>query len=112
MTSRRKDRVFASTLSRLAWTVPRYPGNLAITSDGKHVPFRFLARQGGTGKLEFTFGPLCGSPGPLAANGLPCPVLGPGGSRSPAGIPVRLVSITVQVYGQGRELPPQPSDDR
>ena len=90
-----------STPGGLAWTLLRYPGNLALTSDGKHVPFRFVARQGGTGKLEVTFGPLCGSPGPLTANGLPCPVLGPGDSQSPAGIPVRLVSITVQVYGQG-----------
>lgn len=91
--------------SSVAWSILSYPKDVLLASgDLEHgPPFRFVARHAGVGKLRFSFGPACGGPGPLPGNGTNCALAGSGAGQGPAvdGVAVRLVTITVRVYGQG-----------
>jgi hypothetical protein len=87
----------------MAWSIVSYPqGELSLGTDPKQgPPFRFVARHAGVGKLRLSFRPAC-APGPLAADGINCPLVGPGaGEAMPNDVLVRLLTITVRVYGQG-----------
>jgi hypothetical protein len=72
---------------------------LELTSKPGTYPFVFRPRSPGEGTIRATVGPPCGGPpGPMAA-GPQCPVAGAGSAA--AGMPIRVVAVTVKVFAQG-----------
>ncbi len=87
-----------ATSGLLGWRVLNYPKSLvAFTAAQGKPPFRFRAEHAGTGKLEVTFGPLCGSLGPNAGAGPECPLAQGGSGAGPAGIATRIYTYDLTV---------------
>ena len=85
----------------MKWNLLAVPEQLKLTSKPGVFPFTFSAVHSGVGKLQAAVGPPCGdTPGPVAA-GISCPVAGAGNVSGGAGMPIRVVTITVKVYAQG-----------
>ena len=97
--------VFAASTSSpspraMAWRLVSYPKNLiTLVSRSSTPPFRFRALHQGTGLLELSVGPRCGSPGPLKGDSMQCPVAGP--MNEGAGIPERLITFPLHVLARG-----------
>src|SRR2546425_3012364 len=86
--------------SAVAWRLVSYPKNLiTLLSRSSTPPFRFRALHPGTGLLELSQGPVCGSPGPLKGNSMQCPVAG--SMDQGAGILTRLVTFRLNVLAPG-----------
>jgi hypothetical protein len=86
--------------SASAWRLVSYPTNLiTLLSRSSTPPFRFRALHPGTGLLELSVGPRCGSPGPLKGDSMQCPVAG--AMNEGAGIPERLITFPLHVLARG-----------
>ena len=84
----------------MKWNLLAVPPQLKLTSKPGNFPFTFSVVHSGIGKLQAAVGPPCGgTPGPVA--GISCPVAGGGNVSGGAGMPIRVVTITVKVYAQG-----------
>jgi hypothetical protein len=83
----------------MEWNLLTVPEQLRLTSKPGVFPFTFSVVHSGVGRLQAVVGAPCGTPGPAVA-GPKCPVAGAGGT-SGAGMPIRVVTITVKVYAQG-----------
>ena len=78
------------------WRLVSYPKDLiTLISGSAGPPFRFRALYAGTGALEISFGPTCGSPGP-ALGGPECPLMG----DSAGAFPTRLLTFYLKVTGR------------
>jgi hypothetical protein len=89
-----------ATSGLLGWRVLSYPKSLVgFTADKGRPPFRFHAEHTGTGKLQVTFGPLCGALGPNEGASVECPLAqgGSGTGAGPAGIATRVYTYDLTV---------------
>lgn len=83
----------------LRWNLMAFPEEvLELTSAPGRYPFVFRPRNPGVGTIRATVGPPCEGPGPMA-EGPQCPVAGAGSAA--AGMPIRVVAVTVKVFAQG-----------
>ena len=89
-----------SSPSAMAWLLVSYPKNLITRlQSSSSSPFRFRAVHPGTGVLELSNGPRCGSPGPALGDSMQCPVAG--AMSQAADIPTRLVTFRLHVLARG-----------
>lgn len=87
-----------ATSGLLGWRVLSYPKSLvAFTADQGKPPFQFQAEHTGDGKLEITFGPLCGELKANTGAAENCPVTDGGSGGGPAGIATKIYTYDLTV---------------
>jgi hypothetical protein len=80
------------------WLLVSYPKNLiSLLPPIQTPPFRFKAQHAGTGTLELSQGPRCGSPGPAKGDSMQCPVFG---DMNQAEILSRLASFHLRILAR------------
>jgi hypothetical protein len=80
------------------WLLVSYPKNLmSLLPPIQAPPYRFKAQHAGTGTLELSQGPRCGSPGPAKGDSMQCPVFG---DMNQAEILSRLASFHLRILAR------------